>query len=62
MEDYNLLSNTILENKCNELEKEFKEKQKIVSEYCNTMFALSQEYNKIMEIINKRKGNNGIQQ
>ena len=62
MEEYNLLSNSDLETKCKELEEEFKERQKIVSENWDAMFTLSQEYNKIKEIINKRTGNNGLQQ
>ena len=61
--NWNLSSNTELKEKIESLEKEFAEKQaelktivQRVEELNNSMVELSKEYNKIVEILNKREG------
>ena len=56
MEDIALMSNTELKEKCKELETQFKEKQKIVSENYKIMIDLSQQYKTIKELLEKREG------
>lgn len=61
--NWNLSSNTELKEKIESLEKEFAEKQaelktivQRVEELNNSMIELSKEYNKVVEILNKREG------
>lgn len=61
--NWNLSSNTELKEKIESLEKEFAEKQaelktivQRVEELNNSMVELSKEYNKVVEILNKREG------
>lgn len=56
MEDIALMSNTELKEMCEELETQFKEKQKIVSENFQLMVDLSQQYKTIKDLLEKREG------
>ena len=56
MEDIALMSNTELKEMCEELETQFKEKQRIVSENFQLMVDLSQQYKTIKDLLEKREG------
>ena len=58
-QELKMMSNNELKQRCDELEKEYKDLQKIINEQVQHLFDLSFEYNKITEIVNKREGKNG---
>lgn len=56
--DWNIASNSQLEEECTRLEKEFNEQQEKMIIMHKTLLSLSEKYNTLTEILNKRHGKN----
>lgn len=54
--NWNLASNTQLKEECDRLEKEFKEKQKLMENTHKQMVELSKQYVEVKKILDKRQG------
>lgn len=54
--NWNIASNTQLEEECKRLEKEFEENKKNMSKLHEQMVSLSEQYCEVKEILNKRQG------